>query len=107
MIIIIRIIYAFLIVSTINTLLFFWPVTFLLGWSFASFKFFLFTSNKVWDFLRNFIVLNKEQKQYKKHKKPRFDTEEERKLYYLTKFNTIINKTLPNNIDKQANMSNN
>ena len=105
MIIIIRLIYAFLIVSTINTLLFFWPVTFFFGWSFISYKFMLFVSKKIGDFFKNIIVLNKHKKIEIKQKKSKFENEEERKLYYLTKFNTIINKSLPENIDKQADMS--
>lgn len=106
MILIIRVVYALLIVSTINTLLFFWPLTFFFGWSFVSYKFLLFTTNKAWDYIRNIVVFDKQEKQQQiKQKKSKFDSEEERKLYYLTKFNTIINKTLPENIDKQADMS--
>jgi len=104
MIIIIRILYACLIVSTINALLFFWPVTFFLGWSFISYKFFFFSINRILDFLSNLIVLNNEPQQ-KRLKKFKFESEEEKKLYYITKFNTFINKTMPQNIDLQADIS--
>ncbi len=103
-IIIIRILYLCIIVSTINTLLFFWPVTFFLGWSLISYKFFIFTSNRVIDLLKNYTIINKQQK-FWKNKKLRFNSEEEKKLFYLTRFNTLINKKINEYSDKHADLS--
>lgn len=51
------------------------------------------------------IILNKKALCYLDYDMPVFDNEEEKKLYLLTKYNTMINKSFPCDIEKAAEKS--
>ncbi len=48
------------------------------------------------------MILNQKASQYEEVPDSVFDNDEEKKLFYLTRYNTLINKEFPQDIEKAA-----
>ena len=48
------------------------------------------------------MILNQKASQYEEIPNSNFENDEEKKLFYLTRYNTIINKEFPQDIERAA-----
>jgi len=48
------------------------------------------------------VILNQKASQYEEIPDSVFENDEEKKLFYLTRYNTLINKEFPQDIEKAA-----
>lgn len=80
--------------TSLNAFFFFWPVFFFVAWSYASYKMLIYLVRIIFEKLLN--------KKTTKKIHLKFESEEEKKLFYLTRFNTKINKRLSLNTEKEA-----